>query len=538
MRTLTAGARRGDGHEARNGRGQPQLRANAIGFASNVAIGVASTAPAYSLAATLGLIVAVTGVGLHAPAVMLVSFVPMFCISVAYRALNRADPDCGTSFAWASRAMGPWVGWLTGFAVFAADVIVMATLSEIAGKYFYRLIGLNGAADSTLWLTVAALGFIALMTWISYRGVELSARMQQAMLGLEIVVLVIFSIVALVKVYTVDPAGSIHPSLGWLNPFALSPGSLVDGVLLGVFVYWGWDACVTVNEESRDARQGPGRAAVVSTLLLLGIFVLVSTAGQAVAGPAFLASHSTDVLSVLGTRVFGSPWDKLLLLVVLTSTAASTQTTIMPTARTTLSMARWGALPQVFGRIHPRFATPSVATLSMGAISAVWTVALLVANPAQSVLGDSITALGFLIAFYYGITGLACVVYYRRVLLTRFRSLVSLGLVPGAGAVMLAGIFIVALRHYSQHEIDGQLVNYAKPLAGIEIPIVIGIGSLVLGGVLAIALTPVFRDYFRRAPEAFDGADAVPVLGAAGGDPAVESVVFDTSISAIGFDHA
>src|SRR5258708_29958545 len=81
------------------------LRRNAIGFASGVVIGVASTAPAYSLAATLGLVVAVTGVGRHAPAVMLVSFVPMFCISVAYRALNRADPDCGTTFAWVTRAM-------------------------------------------------------------------------------------------------------------------------------------------------------------------------------------------------------------------------------------------------------------------------------------------------------------------------------------------------------------------------------------------------------------------------------------------------
>ena len=87
------------------------LRAGAIGFASNVAIGVASTAPAYSLAATLGLLVAVGGVGTHPPAVLLVSFVPMFCISVAYRALNRVDPDCGTSFAWVTRALGPgWAG--------------------------------------------------------------------------------------------------------------------------------------------------------------------------------------------------------------------------------------------------------------------------------------------------------------------------------------------------------------------------------------------------------------------------------------------
>jgi amino acid transporter len=336
---------------------------------------------------------------------------------------------------------------------------------------------------------------------VAYRGVELSARLQQALLGLELTILGVFAVVALVKVYAGSPAGSVHPSLDWLNPFSLSLGSLVDGVLLGVFVYWGWDACVTVNEESQDARHGPGRAAVISTLILLVTFVLVSSAGQATAGTGFLSTHSGDVLSALGARVLGTPWDKLLVLVVLTSTAASTQTTIMPTARTMLSMGRWGALPTALARIHPRFATPSVSTLVMGAVSAVWTVALLVANPAQSVLGDSITALGFLIAFYYGLTGLACVVYYRRRLTAGVRQLVTLGAVPLLGALLLAGIFVKAFTHYSQHEIGGAPVNYAAPVAGIEVPIVIGLGALALGLVLSLALRRSFPDYFGRAPE-------------------------------------
>jgi amino acid transporter len=339
------------------------------------------------------------------------------------------------------------------------------------------------------------------MTWVSYRGVELSARLQQALLGIELAVLVVFAAAALIRVYGSAPAGSVHPSLEWVNPFGLSLGALVDGVLLGVFVYWGWDACVTVNEESRDSRTGPGRAAVVSTLMLLGIFVLVSTASQSVAGPGFLAAHSSDVLGVLGTTVFGSPWDKLLVLVVLTSTAASTQTTIMPTARTMLSMARWGALPHALGRIHPRFMTPAIATVLMGAISAAWTVAVLVANPAQSVLGDSITALGFLIAFYYGITGLACVVYYRRAVTKRLGSLISLALIPGAGALLLAGIFFKALTHYSQHAIGGIPVNYAPPVAGVEVPVVIGLGSLALGVVLMLVARRLYPNYFNRRLE-------------------------------------
>jgi amino acid transporter len=317
----------------------------------------------------------------------------------------------------------------------------------------------------------------------------------------------VFSVVALVKVYGAAPAGSVRPSLDWLNPFALSAGSLVDGVLLGVFVYWGWDACVTVNEESQDARHGPGRAAVVSTLILLVTFVLVSSAGQATAGPGFLSAHSGDVLSALGARVLGTPWDKLLVLVVLTSTAASTQTTIMPTARTMLSMGRWGALPAALARIHPRFATPSVSTVLMGAVSAVWTIVLLAANPAQSVLGDSITALGFLIAFYYGLTGLACVVYYRRRLTAGLRQLITLGAVPLLGALLLAGIFVKAFTHYSRHEIGGVPVNYAPPVAGIEVPIVIGLGALTLGLALSVALRRSFPAYFGRGREALAPLD-------------------------------
>jgi len=113
------------------------LKRNAIGYLSNLVIGLASTAPAYSLAATLGFIVAVKGVGVHAPAVLLVSFVPMLLSAVGYRYLNRADPDAGTTFAWSTRALGPGLGWWNGWTIVLADVIVMASLSDIAAVYTF-----------------------------------------------------------------------------------------------------------------------------------------------------------------------------------------------------------------------------------------------------------------------------------------------------------------------------------------------------------------------------------------------------------------
>jgi amino acid transporter len=461
-------------------------------------IGVASVAPGYSLAATLGFVVAVAGVGLQAPAVMLVSFIPMLCIAFGYRYLNQADPDCGTSFTWGTRAFGPYVGWMNGWAIVAADVIVMATLAQIAAIYSFLLFGWDSAADSTFAVIVAGVIWIAVMTAICYIGIELSARTQQFLLAAEVLTLAFFAVWALAKVYIDDPTGSLHVSLSWFSPFAIDSWSaLVEGVLLGVFIYWGWDSCVAVNEETKDSRFGPGRAAVVSTLVLLGIYLIVSAAAQAYGGPQLLIDNADDVLSVLGGKVFPSPLDKLLIIAVLTSAAASTQTTILPTARTTLSMARQGAFPKKFGEVHPVHQTPGFSTLLMGFVSIAWFIAVVAIS--TNVLGDSITGLGFAIAFYYGLTGFACAWYFRRALFKSLRNFVFAGVIPFAGGAMLAAIFVKS--YIDLHPADS---GYSKAIAGIGAPVVIGVGSLLLGVVLMVFARFAYPAFFRRKPDVGD----------------------------------
>jgi amino acid transporter len=472
------------------------LKPGAIGFLSNLVIGTASVAPAYSLAATLGFVVAVKGIGVHAPGVMIAAFVPMLLIAFAYRHLNKSDPDCGTTFAWATRALGPQLGWINGWAIFLADVIVMASLADIAAVYTYQLFGWHYGLHHNWVIIVGSVVWIVLMTWICWRGIELSARVQQALLSYEIVMLMVFAAVALAKVASGHHAHSIAFHAAWLNPLGGGFGPMADGVLLAVFIYWGWDTGVAVNEETRNRRTAPGLAAIISTLLLLVIYVVVSSGAQSYAGTSFLVKNPNDVLTPLGRGVLGSVGYRFLIIAILTSASASTQTTILPTARTTLSMARWGSVPEVIGRIHPRFRTPTVSTLGMGAISIVWTVLLLALNPNGDVLGDAITALGFMIAFYYGFTGIACVVYFRKRLLRSVKDFVFVGVVPLLGALMLFAIFGKAFHDYSKSG-----VNYSPPIAGIQVPIFIGVGGLILGVILMFAIWPFQREYFRRRPE-------------------------------------
>jgi amino acid transporter len=468
--------------------GDKGLKTGAIGLVSSVVIGVASTAPGYSLAASLGFVVA-AGVGLQSPAIFLVAFLPMLCIAFAYYYLNRDDPDCGTTFTWVTKAMGPQIGWIGGWAIIVADIIVMANLAQIAGLYTFLLFDWQSAADSTFAVTLVGVLWIFVMTWICTVGIELSAKTQWYLLGAEIITLALFAVIALVRVYTGDFADSIDPSLSWLNPFAIdSTTALVDGVLVAVFIYWGWDSAVTVNEETEDPREGPGRSAVISTLILLGIYVIVAIAAQAVHGPEFLQHNKSDVLSGLGGDVFPSPLDKLLIIAVLTSAAASTQTTILPTARTSLSMAAMRAIPRTFAAVHRRFQTPHISTIVMGGISIVWYVGLTLVS--TDVLGDSIAALGLMIAFYYGLTGFACAVYYRRELLKSVKGFFAAGVLPVIGGIALFYIFIKSASDLAE---PGK-----RDILGIGPPLAIAIAFALLGLVLMVAQWISSPDFFRR----------------------------------------
>src|SRR6266446_7895427 len=426
------------------------LKSGALGLVSTTIIATASVAPAYSIAATLVFVVG--AVALQSPAVAVLAFVPMLLTSIGYSELNKADPDCGTTFTWGSRAFGPRTGWAGGWAIIVADVLVMASLAQVAGQYGFLLFNAKGIGQNPTsgWVLLVGVIWIVVMTYICYRGIEVSANFQKALLGIELVMLMVLSVTALVKVGTGHaPAGHLTPSLSWFNPFHISSFSaFASGLILMVFIYWGWDTAVAVNEETKDKTRTPGLAAIFSTIILLVTYALVIFSMQAFAGVKTTGnglgnlSNAGDVLSVQGSAIFGTTgfgpvFYHLLLLMVLSSAAASTQTTILPTARTTLSMAAYKAIPRVFAKIHPRYLTPTVSTVTMGVISILVYIGLNFSSNGIGVIGDAVIAIGLYIAFYYGLTGFACAWYYRRNLTSSARNLWMQGILPLTGALIL-----------------------------------------------------------------------------------------------------
>jgi len=491
------------------------LKAGALGLTATVVIGVASTAPGYSLAASVGYVT--DAVGVQAPAIMLVAFIPMAFIAAAYFYMNRADPDCGTTFTWATRALGPRTGWLGGWGIIMADLVIMPNLAGVTAQYTYLLFGLDKLAANK-W-AVLALGctYLLAMSWVCVTGIELSARSQVLLLGTEIVVLVVFSVLAIVKVLGPNPPpGSVKPALSWINPFAIqSWGGVVAGVLVALFIYWGWDTAVTVNEECEDANTTPGRAAVISTVILLLVYVVVTTGAQAVKGPGFLTDHPDDALGAVGEIVLGGWLNKLLILAVMTSAMASTQTTILPAARSMLSMGSHKAGPAVLAEVDRRHLTPAKSTWFFGIVSCLWYVVLVaIGGKDQNPYYASIAAVGLMIAFYYGLTGITCVVYYRKYLFRNWRNFVFVGLMPGTGGLILSVVFVKSLvDNFADKDSYGSLFGAGSVFT-------IGVALLVLGVPLMLWCQRQYPDFFRirrDPPEVVPNPDGTgepaPVLG-------------------------
>ncbi len=472
------------------------LNGGTLGVVGSTVIGLASTAPLYSLAATLGYVI--LAVGAQAPLVFIVACVPMIFAAFAYQELNREMPDCGTTFVWGAKAFGPVTGWIGGWAVAVSAIMVLANVGEITGKYFWLLLGNEEFASNRAVVIVTSVVCMAIMTFISTIGVQMGERLQMVLMTIQMLAMVLFGVLALVNATNGSNAGSIAFDWNWFNPAELTSWSgFIEAVLLALFIYWGWDTCLALNEETKNPRKTPGRAALSSIAILIVLYVGISIVAMMFAGFGSEGYGLTnpesidDVFSVLGGALFG-PWGWFLILGVMLSAASSTQTTILPTARGTLSMAVYRALPAKFAELHPKFKTPWFSTTLMGLTAIIYYVGMSILS--EDMLADSLTSMGLAVALYYAITSFACVWYFKDTLRDSARNLWMRGILPALGGLMLSYAFV-------QSAIDMWSTDYSETvLLGIGGAFVIGIGAILLGFVLMGMwwLRPNSKPFFAR----------------------------------------
>jgi amino acid transporter len=475
------------------------LSRNSVGLIGGIILAVSSVAPAYALTATIGLLAGEAGAQI--PAVLIMGFLPMFFAAYAYRELNRVAPDCGTSFTWTTKAFGPAVGWIGGWTAIIACVIVISNLAGVAVQFFYQFLGdvINNESVSALWENKTAnvltcLLFLAIATYVAYRGITTTARVQFILVGFQLTVLFAFAVAAIVE--STNSETGLQFSWSWFGTGGLTISALVAGLSGSIFAFWGWDTALTVNEETKDAEVTSGRAAILAVVSVLCTYLLVSIgllmyAGVGDTGLGLANEEISDnVFGALAEPILGNPWYLLLFLAVLASSAASLITTFLPTSRTLLAMGTYRALPERFAAVHPRYLTPSFSTLIAGVGAGAFYSILTYLS--ENVLLDTIYSIGIMICFYYGLTAFACIWYFRKELFTSLSNVVFKFLLPLLGGIALTGVFFVTLR-------DSYSPDYGSggSLFGVGLVFVMGVGLILAGLVFMLLQRAADPAFFR-----------------------------------------
>lgn len=483
------------------------LASGQLGLFAAVMIGISTIAPAYVLTSSIG--PTVQAIGTQLPAIFIIGFIPMFLVALAYRELNADTPDSGTTFTWVSQAFGPVLGWLGGWGLLAANIIVLSNLAGVAVDFFYLFLSQATGNPALAELSgnkainiITCLVFVGAAVFIACRGLTTTRMVQYVLVGFQLAVLAWFTIGAISQ--AAEQPGHLAFDASWFNPMQIdSFSAFAVGLSLSIFAFWGWDVCLTMNEETKNGEKTSGRAAALTAVGVLAIYLIGSIAMVMFAGIGETGlglrnpENAENVFTSIATPVMG-PFAILLSLAVLSSCAASLQSTMISPARSLLAISHHGALPKRFASIN-RFKSPAFATMVAGGVSAGFYALMRVLS--NNVLNDTILALGMMICFYYGLTALACVWYFRHTALDSVRNFLLRLVAPLLGGIALVAVFV-------QTSIDSWDPAYGSgsEIFGIGLVFVIGVGIIALGALFLIGAAARRPEFFlgrslpRRAP--------------------------------------
>ena len=207
-----------------------RLEPDAIGVAQDTVIGMASSAPARTMATTLA---AASAYG--SGPVLVLTALPMLIIANSYRRLNLWSANCGASFEWVGRVINPYLGFITGWVMIAGYVIGTVAEVVVLGP---SVLAVFGSSSADAWASTGIdTALCLIMLAIAVAGIRITARTQIGMAAVEYLILIVFSAAGLLAVLG-HRAGTFPVTGGWfsLSGIGGQRWSLAGIVAVGIIV--------------------------------------------------------------------------------------------------------------------------------------------------------------------------------------------------------------------------------------------------------------------------------------------------------------
>lgn len=472
------------------------LKKGSVSKSAAVTIGLAATAPAYSLTGALGYGASQSGYQL--PIVFILSVIPMFFVALSYKHLTTSAPDSGTVFTWGTKAIGPRFGWFGGWALLLASVLAGVAATQIIVDALAIILNMT---ETPLWFHFGvAILFILSTTYLTALGAEESSRTTMILTMTQYGGLIALAAVLYIQVLQGNAVHSAEPmSLEWFNPFAISSfHAFLNGFLVALFIFWGFDASLAMSEETSGSAEQAGRSGIIAMIITVVTYVVFATAALAYAGidahdnsSLTFKDNIDSIITVLATSMIGAKGAFVAALIIAISAFSATMSTIMPAARAALAMATYRAIPRKFSSVNEATQTPKFATWTIGLMTLIIYITLSLIS--ESIVKDSIHSVSIAVCTYYTVAALSCVLYFHRTAFNHWHTTISQVILPSIAAMILIAVGII------------QAWNMMDPHYGSSGSIA-GVGTVFLIGVVALLFgVPLMVLWNLREPKFFRG---------------------------------
>ena len=435
---------------------EKKLAANSLGIGESIVMGLAGSAPAFSVsAATAALVYTVHTL---APGSVLYCGIIMFGITLSFIHLNKIQVNAGASYAWVREIFGSSLGFFAGWSLLVASALFMVS-GSIPAATATLLLFAPQLVDNMPWVNGVAALWVTLIAAITCKGIKPASYLQLLMTAVELIILLAIIIAGLLQINT----HSMHEfSWHWFSLGDFSPQSFASGALIAIFLYWGWDVTLNLNEETKEARHTPGWGAFWSVLMIVFLLASFVVTTLVVLSDQEILAAGTNIIFTIADKLFPRPWSYLAVLCVMLSTIGTLETSILQFTRTLFAKGRDGVLNPRYAVLHPSWSTPWVATLVIWAFGLIFLLLSSFSFTVYALMKDSVNAVSFQVAFYYSLTGFACAWYYR-FMWKNLKELIVYVIWP-----ILSAAFLVFIALYSIPTFD-------------SLTILIGVGGIFIG---------------------------------------------------------
>lgn len=331
--------------------------------------------------------------------VYIVGFIAIFFTALSYVRMSNKFPIAGSVYSYVQRGINPHVGFISGWLILLDYCITPALLYVMVANWGTMLVP---NSPWYLWVIV----FVAFNTFVNIRGISMTRGIDFVIFAVEILAVIAFIALGCNFIMGGGGAGEFNADPLW-QPGKVDAHFLAAGISIAALNFLGFDGISTLAEETNEPQKNIGRGILIALGLIIVCFVAQTYIASLVQPDwqSWSPEHAENAWFYGCKMIGGELFRNIMLIINIVAIGiANIMNAQLAASRLLYSMGRDAVIPRIFGKVHPKYQTPWVGALFIGAVALVLSLVLTMADLATLVNFGALASfimLNFAVFWYF-----------------------------------------------------------------------------------------------------------------------------------------